>query len=83
MWLKRIIILLLFISIISCSEGFSEKEKQERKLSSDLNSIDTKLTELLRIDFTDTSIANRIVLECDDLNNLYSAIENICKNKIE
>ena len=61
----------------------SEKEKQERKLSSDLNSIDTKLTELLRIDFTDSSIANRIVLECDDLNNLYSAIENICKNKIE
>jgi hypothetical protein len=29
MWYKRIIIISLIISIISCSEGFSEKEKQE------------------------------------------------------
>lgn len=60
----------------------SEKEKQERKLSSDLNSIDTKLTELLCIDFTDNSRQNRIILECNDLNNLYAAIESLCKNKI-
>ena len=60
----------------------SEKEKQERKLSSDLNSIDTKLTELLCIDFTDNSKPNRIILECNDLHNLYTAIENLCKNKI-
>ena len=58
----------------------SEKEKQERKLSSNLDSIDTKLSELLSIEFRDKSIINEIIIKCKNINELYTDIESICKN---
>ena len=61
----------------------SEKEKQERILSSDLKSIDTKSTELLSLDFTENSGMNRLVIKCKELYDLYGNIKNICKNKMD
>ncbi len=58
----------------------SEKEKEERKLSSNLDSIDTKLSELLSIDFEDGSIMNQLIIKCKKMNDLYADIESICKS---
>jgi hypothetical protein len=58
----------------------SEKEKQERKLSSSLNSIDTKLFESLSIEFKDESIMNEMMIKSKNINELYADIESICKN---
>ena len=57
----------------------SEKEKQERKLLSNLDSIDTKLSELLSIEFKDKSIINEMIIKCKNINELYADIESICK----
>ena len=59
----------------------SEKEKEKRKLPSNLDSIDTKLSELLSIDFQDGSIMNQIRIKCKNMNEIYADIESICKNK--
>ena len=58
----------------------SEQEKQERKLSSSLDSIDTKLSELLSIEFKDESVMNEMIIKCKNINELYADIESICKN---
>jgi len=59
----------------------SEKEKEKRKLPSNLDSIDSKLSELLSIDFQDGSIMNQIRIKCKNMNEIYADIESICKNK--
>jgi hypothetical protein len=58
----------------------SEKEKQERNLSSNLDSIDIKFSEYLSIEFTDGSMKNEIVLKSKNINELYTDVETICKN---
>ena len=61
----------------------SEKEKEEREFPSELKSINSKLIELLSLDFMDEKGQNRFIFGSKNIYELYEYIDKIFKNNVK